>query len=88
MKENELYFTKEELNALEKALNVFLSGDKYQQLNKEEKDVVVDAVVSMLNALKREKKKMSKFPHFLVKKIKNLFHQCLVTDIILNENTL
>lgn len=69
-----MYFTKEELNALEKALNAFSSGDKYQQLNKEEKDVVVDAVVSMLNALKREKKKMSKFPHFLVKKIKNLFH--------------
>lgn len=69
-----MYFTKEELNALEKALNVFSSGDKYQQLNKEEKDVVIDAVISMLNALKREKKKMSKFPHFLVKKIKNLFH--------------
>ena len=69
-----MYFTKEELNTLEKALNAFSSGDKYQQLNKEEKDVVVDAVVSMLNALKREKKKMSKFPHFLVKKIKNLFH--------------
>lgn len=69
-----MYFTKEELNALEKALNAFSSRDKYQQLNKEEKDVVVDAVVSMLNALKREKKKMSKFPHFLVKKIKNLFH--------------
>ena len=69
-----MYFTKEELNALEKALNAFSSGDKYQQLNKEEKDVVVDAVVSMLNALKREKKKMSKFPHFPVKKIKNLFH--------------
>lgn len=69
-----MYFTKEELNALEKALNAFSSGDKYQQLNKEEKDIIVDAVVSMLNALKREKKKMSKFPHFLVKKIKNLFH--------------
>ena len=69
-----MYFTKEELNALEKALNAFSSGDKYQQLNKEEKGIVVDAVVSMLNALKREKKKMSKFPHFLVKKIKNLFH--------------
>ena len=69
-----MYFTKEELNALEKALNAFSSGDKYQQLNKEEKDIVLDAVVSMLNALKREKKKMSKFPHFLVKKIKNLFH--------------
>ena len=69
-----MYFTKEELNTLEKALNAFSSEDKYQQLNKEEKDVVVDAVVSMLNALKREKKKMSKFPHFLVKKIKNLFH--------------
>ena len=69
-----MYFTKEELNALEKALNAFSSGDKYQQLNKEEKDIVVDAVVSMLNALKREEKKMSTFPHFLVKKIKNLFH--------------
>lgn len=69
-----MYFTKEELSALEKALNAFSSGDKYQQLNKEEKDIIVDAVVSMLNALKREKKKMSKFPHFLVKKIKNLFH--------------
>ena len=69
-----MYFTKEELNALEKALNAFSSGDKYQQLNKEEKDIVLDAVVSMLHALKREKKKMSKFPHFLVKKIKNLFH--------------
>lgn len=69
-----MYFTKEELNALEKALNAFSSGDKYQQLNKEEKGIVVDAVISMLNALKREKKKMSKFPHFLVKKIKNLFH--------------
>lgn len=69
-----MYFTKEELNALEKALNAFSSGDKYQQLNKEEKDVVIDAVISMLNALKREKKKMSKFPHFLIKKIKNLFH--------------
>ena len=67
-----MYFTKEELNALEKALNAFSSGDKYQQLNKEEKNIVVDAVVSMLNALKREKKKMSKFPHFLMKKIKNL----------------
>ena len=73
MKENELYFTKEELNALEKALSTFSSGDKYQQLNKEEKDIVVDAVVSTLNALKREKKKMSKFPHFLIKKIKNLY---------------
>lgn len=69
-----MYFTKEELNALEKALNAFSSGDKYQQLNKEEKDVVIDAVISMLNALKREEKKMSKFPHFLIKKIKNLFH--------------
>lgn len=69
-----MYFTKEELSALEKALNAFSNGDKYQQLNKEEKDIIVDAVVSMLNALKREKKKMSKFPHFLVKKIKNLFH--------------
>lgn len=69
-----MYFTKEELNALVKALNAFSSGDKYQQLNKEEKDIVVDAVVSMLNALKREKKKMSKFPHFLMKKVKNLFH--------------
>lgn len=69
-----MYFTKEELNALEKALNAFSSGDKYQQLNKEEKNVVIDAVISMLNALKREKKKMNKFPHFLIKKIKNLFH--------------
>ena len=74
MKENELYFTKQELNALEKALSAFSSGDKYQQLNKEEKDIVIDAVVSMLNALKREKKKMNKFPRFLMKKIKNLFH--------------
>ena len=57
IKENELYFTKEELNALEKALNAFSSGDKYQQLNKEEKDIVVDAVVSMLNALKEKKRK-------------------------------
>lgn len=69
-----MYFTKEELNALEKALNAFSSGDKYQQLNKEEKDIVIDAVVSMLNALKREKKKMDKFPHLLMKKIKNLYH--------------
>ena len=69
-----MYFTKEELNALEKALNVFSGGDKYQQLNKEEKGIVVDAVVSMLNALKREKKKMDKFPHLLMKKIKNLYH--------------
>ena len=69
-----MYFTKEELDALEKALNAFSSGEKYQQLNKEEKDIVVDAVVSMLNALKREKKKMNKFPRFLMKKIKNLFH--------------
>lgn len=73
-KESKLYFTKQELNALEKALNAFSSGDKYQQLNKEEKDIVIDAVVSMLNALKREKKKMNKFPRFLMKKIKNLFH--------------
>lgn len=69
-----MYFTKQELNALENALKAFSSGDKYQQLNKEEKDIVVDAVVSMLNALKREKKKMNKFPRFLMKKIKNLFH--------------
>ena len=69
-----MYFTKEELNALEKALNAFSSGDKYQQLNKEEKNIVVDAVISMLNALKREKKKMNKFPHTLMKKIKNLRH--------------
>lgn len=81
IKENKLYFTKEELNALEKALSAFSSGDKYQQLNKEEKDIVIDAVVSMLNALKREKKKMSKFPHLLIKKIKNLYHQCLVAGI-------
>ena len=73
-KESKLYFTKQELNALEKALSAFSSGDKYQQLNKEEKDLVVDAVVSMLNALKREKKKMNKFPRFLMKKTKNLFH--------------
>ena len=74
IKENKLYFTKEELNALEKALNAFSSGDKYQQLNKEEKGIVVDAVVSMLNALKREKKKMGKLPHILMKKIRNLCH--------------
>ena len=69
-----MYFTKEELNALVKALSAFSRGDRYQQLNKEEKDIVVDAGVSMLNALKREKKKMSKFPHFLIKKIKSLYH--------------
>ena len=69
-----MYFTEEELNALEKALNAFSSGDKYQQLNKEEKNIIVDAVVSMLNALKREKKKMNKFSHILMKKIKNLRH--------------
>lgn len=69
-----MHFTKEELNALVKALNAFSSGDKYQQLNKEEKDIVVDAGVSILNALKRERKKMSRFPHILMKKIKNLCH--------------
>ena len=67
-----MYLTKEEFNAIEKALDMLPSGGEYQQLDKESKDIIIEAGVSMVNALKREKEKANKFPRLFIKKIKSL----------------
>lgn len=69
-----MYLTKEEFDAIDKALYMLPSGEEYKQLDKENQDIIVEADMSMINVLRREKKKQNKFPHLLIKKIKNLYH--------------
>lgn len=64
--------TKEEFNAIEKALGMLPNGEEYKQLDKASQDIIIKADVSMINVLRREKEKSKKFPHLLVKKIKSL----------------
>lgn len=67
-----MYLTKEEFDAIEKALSMLPNGEKYKQLDKASQDIIVEADVSMLNVLKREREKSNKFPHLLINKIKSL----------------
>ena len=67
-----MYLTKEEFNAIEKALGMLPNGEEYKQLDKENQDIIVEADVSMLNVLKREREKSNKFPCLLINKIKSL----------------
>ena len=65
-----MYLTNEEFRAIDKALMMLPSGNKFATLREEEQDIIINAKVVMANLLKKRKVSNKKTAEYIAEKRK------------------
>ena len=66
-----MYLTIEDFRAIDKALMMLPSGNKFATLSKEEQDIIINAKVVMTNLLKKRKVSNKKTAKYIADKRKS-----------------
>ena len=66
-----MYLTIEDFRAIDKALMMLPSGNKFATLSKEEQDIIINAKVVMTNLLKKRKVSNKKTAKYIAEKRKS-----------------
>ena len=66
-----MYLTNEEFNAIKKALELLPHGEKFNNLDKESQDIIVNADATMVNLLKKKRANNKKVAEYIADKRKD-----------------